>query len=165
MNKLIRWEQLVHLISAHFKEIIREPSVLFWGIIFPILMSLGLGIAFTKKVDIVRNVALIQPVLLNMPAPRQASGIETFLHQKAEEIKSDRDEVRYKITIKDDQLGNITFLFQKTGWENAMTMMKRSVHMPTLTKIDPIHSATRLRRMKGNQNSWGSSTLQASRSQ
>ena len=136
MNKLIRWEQLVHLISAHFKEVIREPSVLFWGIVFPILMSLGLGIAFTKKVDIVRNVALIQPGLFNMSAPQQASGLETFLHQKAEEIKSDRDEVRYKITIKDDQLGNITFLFQKTGWENAMTMMKRGSLSVVITEMN-----------------------------
>jgi ABC-2 type transport system permease protein len=126
MNKWIRREQLVQLISAHFKEIIREPEVIFWGMIFPMLMSLGLGIAFTKKVDIVRNVALIEPGGITLSTPQPAAGIEILLKQKAEKIPSDRDEpARYKITIKDDQLGNTTFVFQKTGWENAMTLMKR----------------------------------------
>jgi ABC-2 type transport system permease protein len=126
MNNLIRREQLAHLISALFKEIVREPEVLFWGIIFPMLMSLGLGIAFTKKVDIVRHVALIEPVRIGLSAPQPASGLEIFLQQQALKIKSDPDEPdRYRMTIKDDQLGNTTFFFQKTGWQNAMTLMKR----------------------------------------
>jgi len=157
MNKLIRREQLIYLISAHFKEIIREPEVLFWGIIFPMLMSLGLGIAFTKKVDIVRNVALIEPGRINMSAPQQASGIEIFLQQKAEKIPSDRDEpIRYKITIKDNQLGNTTFLFQKTGWENAMTLMKRGSLNVVITEmngriqyhLDPSNSDAQLTYLK-----------------
>jgi ABC-2 type transport system permease protein len=137
MNKLIRREQLFHLISAHFKEVIREPEVLFWGIIFPMLMSLGLGIAFTKKADIVRNVALIESGRISMSEPRQPTGLELFLQQKAEKIQTDRDEpARYKIIIKDEQLGNTTFLFQKTGWENAMTLMKRGNLSVVITETD-----------------------------
>jgi len=49
MNRWFRFNQLWQLTSALFREIIREPGVLFWGILFPILMSLGLGLAFTKK--------------------------------------------------------------------------------------------------------------------
>ena len=59
MNKIFRLNQLWHLTSALFHEIIREPGVLFWGILFPILMSLGLGLAFTKKADAVRKVAVM----------------------------------------------------------------------------------------------------------
>ena len=59
MNRWIRFKQLWQLISALFREIIREPGVLFWGILFPILMSLGLGLAFTKKADVIRKVAII----------------------------------------------------------------------------------------------------------
>lgn len=137
MNKLIRREQLFHLVSAHFKELIREPEVLFWGIIFPMLMSLGLGIAFTKKADIVRNVALIESGRISMSAPRQPTGLELFLQQKAEKIQADRDEpARYKIIIKDEQLGNTTFLFQKTGWENAMMLMKRGNLSVVITETD-----------------------------
>ncbi len=59
MNRWVRFKQLWQLISALFREIIREPGVLFWGILFPILMSLGLGLAFTKKTDVIRKVAII----------------------------------------------------------------------------------------------------------
>jgi hypothetical protein len=59
MNKIVRTGQLWHLTVAFFREIIREPGVLFWGIIFPILMSLGLGLAFTRKGDVIRKVAVI----------------------------------------------------------------------------------------------------------
>ena len=59
MNKFFKPYQLVQLIAVLFKELIREPEVLFWGIGFPILMSLGLGIAFTKKADLVINVAVL----------------------------------------------------------------------------------------------------------
>ena len=49
MIKRIRTNQLIQLIIAHFKELIRQPEVIFWGFIFPILISLGLGIAFTQN--------------------------------------------------------------------------------------------------------------------
>ena len=45
MNKFLRPKQLSQLLSAHIKELMREPGVLFWGIVFPILMALGLGVA------------------------------------------------------------------------------------------------------------------------
>jgi hypothetical protein len=61
MNSFLRLNQLWQLTSALFREIIREPGVLFWGILFPILMSLGLGLAFTKKADMVRKIAVSWP--------------------------------------------------------------------------------------------------------
>jgi ABC-2 type transport system permease protein len=60
MNSWFRLNQLWQLILALFREIVREPGVLFWGILFPILMSLGLGLAFTKKADVIRKIAIIQ---------------------------------------------------------------------------------------------------------
>ena len=59
MNKFIRQNQLYQMILARLKEIIREPGVIFWGMVFPMLMSLGLGIAFMSKSDIFRKVAVI----------------------------------------------------------------------------------------------------------
>jgi len=59
MSKLLKINQIWLLTGALFREIIREPGVLFWGIIFPILMSLGLGLAFTKKSDATRKIAII----------------------------------------------------------------------------------------------------------
>jgi ABC-2 type transport system permease protein len=40
---------LLTLVKTHFKKFYREPGIMFWAIIFPIIMSWLLGIAFDKK--------------------------------------------------------------------------------------------------------------------
>jgi ABC-type multidrug transport system permease subunit len=50
---------LRQLVGVRFKEYLREPEALFWSFGFPILLAIGLGIAFrTKPADIV-HVAVI----------------------------------------------------------------------------------------------------------
>ena len=84
MNRLLRFNQLWQLDCALFREIIREPGVLFWGILFPILMSLGLGLAFTKKADVTRKIAVI--INLRDPSRRRQKPIviADFLQKKCE---------------------------------------------------------------------------------
>ena len=44
-----RWSGFAHLLMARMKELKREPEVIFWVFIFPLLLALGLGIAFRNK--------------------------------------------------------------------------------------------------------------------
>src|SRR6266849_1120758 len=44
-----RWSGFCHLISARMKELRREPEVVFWMFVFPLLLSFGLGIAFRNR--------------------------------------------------------------------------------------------------------------------
>jgi len=123
MNKLLRLNQLWRLTTALFREIIREPGVLFWGILFPILMSLGLGLAFTKKPDVLRKVAVIRTSVSSSPA---TSGAYNFLERNCERNPSNKmDDYRWKYVIKDDKLGNSVFLFYEMDWDQAMIMLKR----------------------------------------
>jgi len=41
-----RWSGYVGLLDARMKELFREPEVIFWIFLFPILLAFGLGIAF-----------------------------------------------------------------------------------------------------------------------
>jgi ABC-2 type transport system permease protein len=41
-----RWNPLYQLMQARFKEFLREPEVIFWVYGFPVLLAVGLGIAF-----------------------------------------------------------------------------------------------------------------------
>src|SRR5947209_12472909 len=41
-----RWHAFVQLFLARLKEFIREPEVLFWVYGFPVLLAVGLGLAF-----------------------------------------------------------------------------------------------------------------------
>ena len=125
MNRLIRFNQLWQLTSALFREIIREPGVLFWGILFPILMSLGLGIAFTKKADVLRKVAVISSVESTMNN-NDAGIIYSFLNNKCEKNSpNEKETYNWKYVIKDEKLGNSIFLFYQISWDEAMKLLKR----------------------------------------
>jgi ABC-type multidrug transport system permease subunit len=112
---------LWQLILSQAREIIREPGVLFWGIIFPILMSLGLGLAFTKKGDVIRKVAVITD-----SDPGRNPVIRSFLYEKCEANNpGEKDGWQYRYKITDDKLGNSVFLFYEMKWEDAIKLLKR----------------------------------------
>lgn len=125
MNRLVRFNQLWQLTASLFREIIREPGVLFWGILFPILMSLGLGIAFTKKADVIRKVAVVNS--LEKSGIQSDTGIiYSFLNDKCEKnVPGNKQTYHWKYIIKDDKLGNSIFLFYEMGWDEAIKLLKR----------------------------------------
>ena len=125
MNRFSGLKQLWLLIISLFREIVREPGVLFWGILFPILMSLGLGLAFTKKADVTRKVA----VITRSDGSSNLSGnsvLSAFLEKRCEKNPSGkRESWIWKYTIKDEKLGNSIFLIYEMKWDEAMTFLKR----------------------------------------
>jgi ABC-2 type transport system permease protein len=92
-------------------------SSLFW--------SLGLGLAFTKKSDVTRKVAVINN------NERSAAGsystiITDFLRADCERnISEGKDDWKWKYTVKDEKLGNSIFLFYDMQWNEAMKLLKR----------------------------------------
>lgn len=126
MNRPFDLPQLTQLLSGHFKEIIREPAVIFWGIIFPILMALGLGIAFTRQADIVRHVAVIENNTSPFEQNTGPSKIQTLLDAQGRQVVSKDDgPPRYQITRTDEKLGTTIFIFEKTSWKRALILLKR----------------------------------------
>jgi ABC-type multidrug transport system permease subunit len=119
MKKIIKINQLTALLIANAKELLREPAVLFWGIVFPILMAFGLGIAFTQKSDIVRSIAVIDE-----GSKKISEKIESFLRTKTE-IEETGEDFRYKLTTSNKQLGNTIYYFYKKTWKDALVLLKR----------------------------------------
>jgi len=156
MNRLIRFNQLWQLISALFLEIVREPGVLFWGILFPILMSLGLGLAFTKKADVIRKVAVIN-INESLTSGSENSVVAGFLQKNCEKNVSGKpDTWQWKYTIRDEKLGNSVFLFYKMKWDEAVKFLKRGTINVLLLGIndsveyhfDPMNSDAQLTYLK-----------------
>jgi len=54
-----RWSGYRHLLVARLREMQREPEIAFWVFAFPILLALGLGIAFRNKPADVTSIAII----------------------------------------------------------------------------------------------------------
>jgi ABC-2 type transport system permease protein len=55
-----RWSGYSHLLVARMLELKREPEVVFWVFIFPLLLALGLGIAFRNKPGNAASVAIVE---------------------------------------------------------------------------------------------------------
>jgi ABC-2 type transport system permease protein len=154
MNRLIRLNQLWQLTLALSRELTREPGVLFWGILFPILMSLGLGLAFTKKADVVRKVAVSLSIEIS---GQGTSELYRFLEMKCIKHQSaSKEDFRWLYELKDDKLGNTVFQFYDMDWNEAMVMLKRgtvnlilkSNNGKTEYHFDPINSDAELTYLK-----------------
>ena len=123
MNSLVSFYQLYHLIVAHFKEVIRQPAVIFWGIIFPILISLGLGMAFTQKSETVYRVGVMAGSANGQKPPgllRKLSQIPGLSLQSTSNGLSGGT-----LVVKNSRLGDTRFVFVKTDWEKALVQIKR----------------------------------------
>jgi len=125
MNKLQN-SQLWQLILANARELLREPAVLFWGIAFPILMSLGLGAAFTKKKDVTVTIAVIgRNHLVHTPAD-STSVIQTFLQKNRAVLKIGKNgDLSRELNVPDERLGGTKYFFHDMSWKRAMVMLKR----------------------------------------
>jgi hypothetical protein len=60
MTKSMMIKQTIQLIGVTYKEFLRNPGIIFWAVLFPILMAWGLGLAFTNQNQLVKNAAWIK---------------------------------------------------------------------------------------------------------
>lgn len=71
-------ESLKQLTLTRFREFVREPEALFWALMFPILLSVGLGIAFRNRPAEVVHVGVVVERPADsaiLEALRKASGV------------------------------------------------------------------------------------------
>jgi ABC-type multidrug transport system permease subunit len=54
-----RWSGYRHLLWARILELKREPEVVFWVFVFPLLLAAGLGIAFRNRPEDITSVVII----------------------------------------------------------------------------------------------------------
>jgi ABC-2 type transport system permease protein len=76
-----RWSGFWQLLTARMKEMKREPEIIFWVFVFPILLALGLGIAFRNKPVEATSVAVV--------AGSQASRIQAMLQRPGSPVHAE----------------------------------------------------------------------------
>src|SRR5579862_906001 len=54
-----RWSGYLHLLGARMLELKREPEVVFWVFVFPLMLASGLGIAFRNEPAEATSVAIV----------------------------------------------------------------------------------------------------------
>jgi ABC-type multidrug transport system permease subunit len=106
-----RNNQLYRLCVAQFLETIREPEVLFWGMVFPILISIGLGLAFTQGAETKFKVMVVGQGCVKLDsllyaAPGKSENLSVW-------------------SVEDKTLGNTVFTFERSDWSSAIIALKR----------------------------------------
>lgn len=111
---------LVQLILIHYREFIREPGILFWSIIFPVLIAWVLGIAFSKQNELVQQVAFINNTLEVNKDLRQFLNDADDIHNPEKEGPD-----YFEKSIESEKLGKTVFRFLMTDWDGGLLMLKR----------------------------------------
>jgi ABC-type multidrug transport system permease subunit len=55
-----KYHPLVELVKARLREFFREPAIVFWVFVFPMLMAVGLGVAFRSKEQPTPAIAVVR---------------------------------------------------------------------------------------------------------
>jgi len=117
-----RWSGYTHLLAARMKELKREPEVIFWVFVFPLLLALGLGIAFRNKPADVTSIAIAsgptagQTLALIQHSPRIRT---TVLDQAQAEQAFHLG--KYDLVVEPGAPGNIQYLFDPARPESVLS--------------------------------------------
>jgi ABC-2 type transport system permease protein len=107
---------LVELASVRFKEFIREPEAIFWTFAFPIILAIGLGIAFRNRPAEIVHVAVIGP---SPAATRVAAALRADSGLAVEELSADSGRValrtgRVALLVQPQADGQLQYQFDET---------------------------------------------------
>jgi ABC-type multidrug transport system permease subunit len=116
-----RWSGYSQLLKARLKELKREPEVIFWVFVFPLLLALGLGIAFRNKP------ADASPVVV-VDGP-QAQHVLTMLERSKSLRPVIKDEAgalqdfrvgRYDVVIQPGEEGSLQYRYDPARPESVL---------------------------------------------
>ena len=100
-----RWAGYRHLLWARILELKREPEVVFWIFIFPLLLAAGLGVAFRNKpADITSVVVIDGPHAQKTVAMLESSSRANSIHGGSNKNASQNTEIRAIVLDRDAAL-------------------------------------------------------------
>jgi ABC-2 type transport system permease protein len=120
-----RWSAFTHLVMVRMKELKREPEVIFWVYGFPLLLALGLGIAFRNKAADVSSIAVVngpgaQDVLTLIERSPQKSLIRAEVLDQPAARKGFRFG-KYDLVVESDGKGGLQYLYDPARPESVLS--------------------------------------------
>jgi len=145
---------LAQLVSVRFKEYLREPEALFWSFGFPILLAIGLGIAFRAKPADTVHVAVVSG------SPQSATTAEALRGDKglavdllvADSARAALRTGRVALVVVPGEAGGLTYEYDDTRPDsrNARLMVNDAVQRGG-GRADPLATGDRIIREKGSR--------------
>src|SRR5882672_6645468 len=120
-----RWAGFTHLLLARMRELKREPEVLFWVFAFPLLLALGLGIAFRNKPADTTSVVIVsgpqaQATLEMLQRSPQHASIRVEIVDQSQALKSFRLG-KYDLVIAPDGKGGFEYRYDPARPESVLS--------------------------------------------
>src|SRR5713226_5887716 len=120
-----RWSGYTHLLGARLLELRREPEVIFWVFGFPVLLALGLGIAFRNKPAGVTSVAIVaspsaQQALAALQSSPRNSSIRADLVDETQALQGFRLG-KYDLVITSDGKDGFQYRYDPARQESVLS--------------------------------------------
>ena len=119
-----RWAGYRHLLWARMLELKREPEVVFWVFVFPLLLAVGLGVAFREKPAETSPVAIVagagaQPTQSLLQHSSQHGSFKVEIQDTAAARKGFRLG-KYDLVIEPNPAGGVTYLYDPARPESVL---------------------------------------------
>jgi len=140
---------LAQLTLVRFLEFIREPEVLFWVFIFPILLAAGLGIAFRNRPADVLKIAAVTPQLAQALRREKLLDVAQMPAPAAEQALRNG---KVALLAAPGPGGGVVYEYDDTNPEGRTARMLADAAVQRAAgRIDPVASTGRLMREPGSR--------------
>jgi ABC transporter DrrB family efflux protein len=147
----VRAPPLVQLSRVKFLEFVREPEAIFWVLVFPVLLSLALGIAFRAKAPGPLAVAVADGPGADEAA--RALGADPGLHAKVQTERDARESLRTgRVALVVLPGETVTYWFDPARDESRVARLAADAALQRAAgRFDPRKTALREMTEKGSR--------------
>jgi ABC-type multidrug transport system permease subunit len=118
-----RWTGFRYLLGARLKEMVREREVIFWVFVFPMLLALGLGLAFRNKPADITSIAIVSsPYAQNALSLIQNSSQKNVIHPEIVDLAKALQGFRlgkYDVVVEPQSPGNVQYYYDPARPESV----------------------------------------------
>ncbi len=140
---------LVQLVLVRVREFIREPEAVFWALFFPILLTVGLGVAFgTRRADVL-------PVATPSPAIAESLRREPALDVRELAEQAARDALRtgrVVLLVEPDAASGVVYRYDDTNPQGGTArLLADRVIQHAGGRTDPVPARNQVVREAGSR--------------
>ena len=155
-----RWSGYWQLLKVRLLELKREPEVVFWVFVFPLLLALGLGIAFRNKPADISSVVVIagegaQKTVAMLENSPQHSGIRARVLERDAALKAFHFG-KFDLAIEPQTDGGFKYYYDPARPESVLSRAevdaaRKCLRFATTSRLRQCrrHSQVRNRRLRG----------------
>ncbi len=148
-SKSLADHPLVQLTLVRYREFVREPEALFWVFAFPILLAVGLGIAFRNRPPEVLKIAAVSPELARSLRQEPLLDVQEFDWNAAKEALRTG---KVALLAVPGPGGAVEYDYDATNPDGRATRLlaDRAVQRAA-GRVDPVITSDRLTRENGSR--------------